>query len=259
MKPPDETPVPAGEQLVHESNAHRLTRIPKSIIVSESTPQNIDNKIVAFDYYNCFNYSLLAGDHENINLTVGITSPNPGEGKTLVASNLAVSLALGYERETVIVDLNVSKPRLHEVFGTPLVPGLLESMQNGSVHLSRTSINHLSILSAGSATGKGNGDRRSQSTLFHRAHREPAIGLKQLAAFRDVIHSLEQKYEFVIVDMPALHTRGFPILYANELNGLLLVIDTRKTKRQDVEKVFRQLHERQVLGFVFNRFVDEDS
>src|ERR1041384_7387775 len=105
----DETTERQERPLAPNPGRNELVRMPKTIIVSEHPPEQVDSAIVAFDYYNCFNYSLLAGDQRNINLTVGITSSSPGEGKTLVASNLAVSLALGYERETVLVDLNLEK------------------------------------------------------------------------------------------------------------------------------------------------------
>lgn len=125
-------------------------------------------------------------------------------------------------------------PRVHEVFGAPLNPGLGESLDNGAIYVTHTSIDDLWVLSAGTQAGN-------------------PIGLGDLAAFRHVIWSLEQEFEFVVVDMPSLSSKGFPILFANQLNGVLVVIDTRKTKRRDTDRVFRQLHEEQVVGFVMNR------
>src|ERR1041385_5501075 len=79
----------------------KLVRLIKSIAVNPARGKTVDDAVVKFKYYNSFNYSLLNREHENVNLTVGITSPKPGEGKTLVACNLAVSLALGSQKETV--------------------------------------------------------------------------------------------------------------------------------------------------------------
>lgn len=86
---------------------------------------------------------------------------------------------------------------------------------------------------------------------------EPAFGLEQLSAFLDVLYSLEQEFEFVVVDMPAINTGNFPILFASRLNGLIVVVDTRKTSRQELDKMFRQVNQHQVLGFVFNRVRDD--
>ena len=85
------------------------------------------------------------------------------------------------------------------------------------------------------------------------------LGLGDMAAFAEVIYSLKQEYEFVIVDMPAINTGHFPILFANRLSGLLVVVDTSRTRRNDIDKLFRQISEHQVLGFVFNRVKDGEN
>ena len=55
--------------------------------------------------------------------TIMVTSPNPSEGKTMVASNLALSLALN-DRPTVIIDCDLRKPRVHKIFDLDSQPGL---------------------------------------------------------------------------------------------------------------------------------------
>ena len=85
------------------------------------------------------------------------------------------------------------------------------------------------------------------------------VGVEHTMTFGDVIYSLEQEFDFVIVDMPAMKAREFPILFVNYFDGVLVVIETGKTKRQDIDKVFQQLNKNQVLGFVFNRVKDENE
>ena len=259
-KPSSDDKTTIDEPPVSEANENKLIRLIKSIVVNPEVGKQIDNNIVAFRYYNCFNYSLLSKDHKDVNLTLGITSPNPGEGKTLVASNLGVSLALGYQKKTVLVDLNVQRPRLHEIFSTALSPGLFESFKDGTIAVSRTAIEHLYILSAGTflQSCKPAEGWSSDSDLSSQALREPPLGLVQIAAFRDVIYSLEQEFEFVIIDMPSVNSSGFPILFANQLNGLLIVVNVGNTKSDEIDRMFRMVNERQVLGFVFNRVKDEN-
>jgi Mrp family chromosome partitioning ATPase len=218
----------------------------------------VDDSVIKFQYYNSFNYSFLSRDQENVSMTLGITSPNPGEGKTLVACNLAVSLAMGSRKKTVLVDLNVYNPCLHRVFGTAHGAGLSEALRGGNITVSQTQIENLCVLTSENFLTLQNGavssapfSAMSAQPLFH-----PALSLDQLASFRDVIYSLEQEFEFVIVDMPSLNTQGFPVLFANQLNGLVVVVNTGKTKREEINGIFHQINERQVLGFVFNRFSD---
>lgn len=243
--------VTAKELPVVKPKEHGLVRVPKSILFHPTNGRRIDNDVVNFRYYNSFNYSLLSKEKSNFRLTLGVTSPNPREGKTLVASNLAVSLTLGYRKRTVLVDLNIARPRLHEVFGTPTGPGLIDALHDGPVNLVRTQIEHLVVLPTGTVKGRRhNGEYVNSQSL---------VGLEYLGAFGDVIYSLEQEFEFVIVDMPSINTRDFPILFANQLDGLIVVVDVGRTKREDLEKMFRQVSERQVLGFVYNRVTDENS
>jgi Mrp family chromosome partitioning ATPase len=232
-----------------------LVRLLKPIVVSPERGKNVDANTVSPRYYNCFNYSLIAKDHVGVNLTVGITSPNQGDGKTLVAANLAVSLAMANERETVLVDLNIRSPQLHNVFGTRLNPGLVESLSDQSVQINQTPVKHLYLLSAGSALGNPMvaeriGERGGTTG-------RQSVGLEHVAAFRDVLYSLKQEFEFVIVDMPALQEPRIPILLTHQMDGLLVVVDSRRTKHEDIEKLFRRVNQNQVLGFVFNRTVDD--
>ena len=166
---------------------------------------------------------------------MGVTSPNAHEGKTLVAVNLAASFALGYKRKTVLVDLNISNPQLHKIFKIREQPGLVEAFNNQSIWLTQTKIEQLFVLPAGD---------------FKNHH----LGLKDLTAIRDVIYSLERVFEFVIIDMgPILPIDDFPALFANEVDGLMLVVDTQKTKQADIDEVFHYIDDKQIFGFVLNR------
>lgn len=241
--------------------AKAITQIPKSIVLNPIRRRTVDPQTVAFPYYNSFNYSLLSKEGNEVQLALGITSANAGEGKSLVASNLAVSLTLGYKKKTILVDLNIQHPTLHEVFGAPQGPGLLDALSSSNIHVWQTAVDHLHLLSAGSLSGHGqqwgaNGNRFHRSLNFSNPQR---LRLEQMTAFSDVISALQQDYEFIVVDMPAMNTEDFPVLFANRLDGVVMVVDSTMTKRHDVEKVFRRLNERQVIGFILNRVKDEQE
>lgn len=228
-----------------------LVKVVRNIEVNPIQGRRVDGNTVAFKYFNCFNYSLLPRRDDGVQLTLGITSANQGEGKSLAAANLAVSLGMGYQKKTVLVDLNLQHPSVHETFDVPARPGLVDALNGGPISVSRTKVPQLFVLSAGNghSSAPGHNGRRHR----HRSH----LRIDQLAAFGEVIFSLEQEYEFVILDMPAINGGQFPILFANRLSGLLVVVDTTRTKKADLEKMFRQVNERQVLGFIYNRTQDD--
>ena len=252
-KPDESAP---EEKATQGGETTKLVRVLRSITINPTRGTYVDGRVVKFQYYNAFNYSLLSSAHEDLNLVLGITSPSKGEGKTLVACNLAVSLAMGSQSKTVLVDLNVQNPQIHRIFGVSPTPGLLEGLREGNLFISQTAIDYLSVLTAGLPDAFPVGlDEDSQTQQGTRTGvRGAFLGLEQLTAFRDILYTLQQEYQFIVVDMPAISTQGVPVLFANQLNGLLVVVDTTRTRREDIDAMFRSINKNQVLGFVYNHY-----
>jgi Mrp family chromosome partitioning ATPase len=234
------TEPPAEGELVHAPGTDRQIVIAPAL-------RGIDTSVVAFPYYNSFNYSILSGNRTKVQLTVGITSPNRGEGKTLTASNLAMSLTLGYRKKTVIVDLNFQSPRIHDIFGAAPGPGLLEALDGAPLRISSTRVEHLHVLTAGNPDRRRNGSRRHP------------VGIERTAEFGEIIGALRREFSFIIVDMPSINNREFPILFVDPLDGVLVVTEPGKTRRRDISRMFRHLHRNQVLGVIFNRVKEENE
>jgi len=239
------------------SSGRRLTDLVQLRRPVRELPQcgtHVDGNYVSPHFYDCFNYSLLADASSAVNIAVGVTSPNPQEGKTLVACNLAVSLTIAHQKRTVLVDLNLREPRLHNIFGVPASPGLLEGMGDGAIQVSPTLVNGLYVLSAGVAYGRfvglpGDAIGRQGAPV---TTPEASLQLEQVAAFRDVVYSLKERFDFVIVDMPAVNEYLLPLLFANQLDGTLLVIQGGRTKQAEIDRALQMLNAHRVLGFVYN-------
>lgn len=198
----------------------------------------VDRSVVTFSRYNSFNYSLfLSKEKEPEKASIGITSPGYGEGKTTTVCNLAAALSTGAGRKTVVVDLNLGRPRIHEVFGIPMGPGLSEALVGNDICVVPTQLDNLYALPAGNPR---------------------LVPLSKLHAFRGILASLFNEFDFVIVDMPPAGTRGFPMLIANQLTGLLVVVRSKVTKRRDVNRLIRKVREENVLGFVMNGVNEKD-
>lgn len=225
-----------------EKNGERteLAPVAKSIVIDSDQADYINREVVRKEIYNTFNYKMLPEQHQDLDLTVGVTSPNRGEGKTFTAANLAVSFALAYKKKTALVDLNLKNPSLHTVFGTDLTPGLVESFENGNIYLNQTKLDQLYLLSAGQCRGF-------------------SIELGDITGLRDIIYSLHREFEVVVLDMNSIFPiDDFPVVFANEVDGLLIVLDAKSTKLASVEKIFRHINKQQAMGFVFNRVNDEN-
>ena len=118
--------------------------------------------------------------------TLVVTSTGPGEGKTTFASNLAVSLAQTGQR-VLLVDADMRKPKVHEVFSVGQEPGLsnvLVGNAKASESVRKTAASGLWILPAGKMPPN------------------PAE-LVGSARFRDFLASLKEHFDWVIVDSPS--------------------------------------------------------
>jgi capsular exopolysaccharide synthesis family protein len=114
---------------------------------------------------------------------VMVTSAVAGEGKTSLSSQLAASLARAGHK-TLLVDGDLRKPDLHQVFGLSVVPGLSEWLRgaNGaSDTIQRTSVANLWLLPAGDCDG----------------HTLQVLAQDRL---KGVFDEMKEMFEFIIVD-----------------------------------------------------------
>ncbi len=221
-----------------EDRESQVRKYVRPIRVSAETGESVDRRIVSFQLYNSFNFAafLPSGQHVS-KYSIGITSPNRGEGKTTAACNLAAAVAMGTGMKTVLIDFNIVSPLIHDVFGIPPGPGLAEAMCGGEICVAPTLVDNLYAMPAGN------------KKLF-----TPGI----MTSFREVLTSLNNAFEFVLVDMPPAMSRAFPTIIANQLGGLLVVVRPKTTKRRDIDKLFRKLPVDRVLGFVMNSVEEND-
>jgi Mrp family chromosome partitioning ATPase len=244
-----------SEQAASKADSRQLVRLLKPVVILPERGRYIDASEVSPHFYNCFHYSMLMKDGASVNMTVGVTSANPREGKTLVAANLAVSLAVANQRETVLVDLNVQFPTLHRIFGTDQAPGLAEALSEATIQISRTQLERLYLLPAGNISSSELATKYISENGKNTPGVEaaPTVGLEQVAAFRDVLYSLRQEFEFVVVDMPAIYKPPASLLLVHQMDGILVVVNANRTKHEDLQRMFRQVNQKQILGFIFNR------
>lgn len=175
-----------------------------------------------------------AGSHPKITL---ITSALPREGKTSVAVNTAVVLA-HTGAKVLLVDADLRKPRCHKVLAVKNHLGLTE-MLTGSANeeaISKTNFDNLSVLSSGKVPP-------SPSEL---------LGSTKM---REVLDSLSQIYDFIIVDSPPVMVVSDAIVLSAMADGVILVSDSGKTPKQDARAAVLRLRQAnaRIFGFVLNK------
>lgn len=158
---------------------------------------------------------------------VQVTSPSPGEGKTMVAANLAVAFAQAGDR-VVLVGGDMRRPRMEEVIGVPLVPGLT-GVLIGDVTLpqaiqSVAAVPNLSVLPAGHPP-----PNPSELLSGERARR--------------LIDVLGQTYDVVVIDCPPVLPVTDSLVLARMADTTLLVISANKTSKRSLTRAVELLRQ----------------
>jgi succinoglycan biosynthesis transport protein ExoP len=169
---------------------------------------------------------------------VVITSSMPGEGKTAVSSNLSVALAQAGHR-VLLMDVDMRKPRVHEVFRRAIAPGL-SNLLVGNASASETiydsGVPGLWLMPAGTLPPN------------------PAelIGSKR---FRDFTAFLLQHFDWVIADTPPVMAVTDATIAGNMAHGVLFVVGAEMTSRRIAQRAVEQLElgQSKFLGTVLNR------
>jgi len=186
-------------------------------------------------------YRRLAAALHNAQATTGlkvilIASAVAGEGKTLTASNLALTFSESYQRSTLLIDADLRKPSLQTVFNLEGAAGLAEgltSREERRVPVRQVS-QYLSVLTAG------------------RPSSDPMAGLTS-SRMQRLISEARDAFEWVIIDTPPVGLLPDANLLAAMADGAVLVVKADSTPYPMVKRAVTALGVDHVLGVVLNR------
>ncbi len=235
--------------------------------------RDVDSNLVAFlkphsfeaEQFRMLRTNLLFPISGNSPRSIMVTSALPGEGKSFVAANLAISIAQIISEHVLLMDCDLRTPSIHRMFGfDDDVPGLSEYLSHGShfeavnrkkfgtipelneylsdgVFLSslflNTRINKLTILPGGNPP-------HNPSEL---------LSSKQMT---ELLKKEKTRYtnRYVIVDSPPPKLMTETSVIARQIDGVLLVVKYGSTPRKLVGDLVDILGKEKILGIVLNGF-----
>jgi capsular exopolysaccharide synthesis family protein len=171
--------------------------------------------------------------------SIVVTSSGPGEGKSIVSANIAVALAQAGQR-VLLIDGDMRRPRVHEIFGSEQEPGLsnvLTGVAKPSDAIRRCpTIHGLWLLSCGHIP-----PNPAELLGSHR--------------FRDFMGSLEGHFDWVVIDSPPVLVVTDSSIVGNQASGVVFVVGSDKTSRQAARAAIEQLDaaNARIIGSVLNR------
>jgi protein-tyrosine kinase len=170
---------------------------------------------------------------------VMVTSAAPGEGKTLTAANLALTLSESYRRRVLLIDADLRRPWLHHVFDLANVAGLNDGLRaevERKVPLIQVTP-YLSLLTAG------------------RPDTDPMSVLSSDRIQR-VLAEAAQAFDWVIIDTPPVALLTDAHLLASLVDTVLLVVQAGRTPLSAIKTAADSVGRDRIMGVILNRAED---
>jgi protein-tyrosine kinase len=167
---------------------------------------------------------------------VMIASAVPGEGKTLTASNLALTLSESYQRSVLLVDADLRRPTLHTIFRIDNSAGLSDGLISDAERRLpvRQVSERLALLPAG------------------RPSADPMAGLTSVR-MRRLLDEAREAFDWVIIDTPPVALLPDANLLASMVDGAVLVVKAGSTPYELVRRAVESIGRDRLFGTVLNR------
>lgn len=172
-----------------------------------------------------------------------ITSSLSGEGKSVTAINLAITLAQEYDHTVLLVDADLRKPSIHKYLHISAKAGLSDCLCDGldlSSVMIRTNIGKLSFVPAG------------------REVENPAelLGAQRMKV---LVHEMRSRYadRFIIIDSPPVLPVAETRSLSTYVDGVLFVIKQGAVSRRQIDDALNAIHRKKVVGLVYNQIPNE--
>lgn len=171
--------------------------------------------------------------------TMAMTSPNPGAGKSVVAINLAMSIAQQTSKTAMLVDFDLRRPKIGEYLGLPMDKSLNDFL-NGTSGLPEVLVNpdfpKLVVLATKTPVKKSS----------------EMLSSKKISG---LIKELRERYEsrIVIFDLPPVLVADDAIALLPQIDCILMVVADGMSTRREIEDSLRHLPADKLVGIVFNK------
>lgn len=167
---------------------------------------------------------------------IGVTSYNRREGVSTVAANLAKALANKSAGKVLVMDANTANPSLHKILGVGMSPGLTDILKTGSAKNAVKQINNIQVIPAGLDE-----ESLTDGIMWKR--------------FKSLLEESKKRYDFTVIDIPALSQSAFASKITTRCDGVIMVIESERLRWEVAQDCRKQLAARNVkiIGAVLNK------
>jgi len=202
-----------------------------SRLVAALAPQSL-----AAEQYRSLRTRITRAENGRAVRAIVITSPNKGDGKSLTAANLAITMAQEFQQRVLLVDADLRRPAVNRMFSAPDGPGLSDVLM-GACDLDQALVHlpaqHLTLLPAGAPP----------------SHPAELLGS---ASMRRLLDTLRTRFDRILIDMPPVAPLADLHIVAPMVDGVLMIVRAGVTPKPAIERALSGFDMAKVLGLVLN-------
>ena len=170
--------------------------------------------------------------------TILVTSAVGGEGKSITAANLALSLSQDYDHSVLLIDADLRRPALHHLFNVSPDSGLSDCIAED-----RDIGSALLTLGNGNLSFLPSGKRKENPVELYSSQR-------MQRALRDMKYRYPDRY--IIIDMPPVLLFAETKMFSSFVDGIIFVIKEGRAPMQHIVDALDALRGENMLGIVYN-------
>ena len=235
----------AEEEMIENENGNETDDFSEEILDEDSELVLRDNpKSKVSEDFRTIRTSLYFSLSSKGSNAVLISSSTPNEGKSFIASNLAVAFAKT-KKKVLLIDCDMRLGRQHEIFGLSNKEGLSNLLAENKAeeyrkYLQKTTVKNLSVITRGVVPPN------------------PSELLDSLT-METLLEKVKQKFDYVILDGTPIDGLSDSLILAKKTDRLVLVSAANMTTIEDLQNSKKALEsiEVKISGVVLNRTVDE--
>ncbi len=227
---------PPGSARFRLAGTGAAARLREKLVVGQNISQGV------LEQYRKLAASLHYAQSQHGTRVLMMTSTVAGEGKTLTASNLALTLSESYRRRVLLMDADLRRPTVHELFDLPNVSGLNDVLhaRDASLRCELFEVTpHLSVLTAG------------------RPNPDPIGGLTS-ERMRQLVAAGTAEFDWVVIDTPPVGLLTDARLMSSIVDAVIFVVAAGATPYRLVHRAVEALGRDRIFGVVLNKVAVQD-
>ncbi len=207
--------------------------------VSNTLVTGLNPQSVEAEQFRILKNNILFPENGNPPKSIMITSASPSEGKSFIATNLAVSIAQNIDEHVFLMDCDLRAPSIHSILGfndnTEGLSEYLTSAKPLSSLLVKTFLNKLTVLLAGKIPP-------NPSEL---------LSSEQM---RRLINEVKMRYHdrYIIIDTPPPYFTSETNAIARQVDGIVIIVRQGQTSKKDIMDLIEIYGKEKIIGVVFN-------